>query len=618
MVDEPLRLSEVSEALRKALTEGQWPFLRHTALGVSVDGKRYYATGYPEAGPVRDTGRRRTMQQPPAFLQRVMGRVVIEELPYRPDRMAIPEPAETVWEPALTAQQPWVALESVSRELRRALEAARHPDGWSYASGIAPNGMACEARMHRNTVMIREEAPVGALRHSYIAEPEGAVWRGCLPDPVPVKLKTVSYGLQAALEAARWPHGRRSAIGIGRDGTEYVASLSGELVSIEEVFAFSTFGFPIPEPEGVVWKPTLTEREWVRRTEVSAGLHTALERGEPWFDKRYAAGVGPDGKKYRAEEWHDDLVFIDYLGVHSWGDCRTSGGQLRSCARIPLPEPAGVVWQAFYPDGQPTARPARGLGTLPQRGRAIWQGVQHSVRNLTARDRRVQPAAVSEALRQALAEGGWPSMRHAKGVGPDGRLYRASLDKDGVLIYAADPADRTPITVREPRGVSWRPVRPGENRYLLEDMSVGLRQALEEARWPYGRRIATGRGADGTEYEAEQIGSLVYIHELIRENPYTIAIAEPADAVWQPILTDEQCVRLAAVSAALRRALENSTMRSAHGKAPGGTNYSAYLWNGDCVFIAIPSWELGLRPGVLSIRHHPPIAEPPGVDWKPR
>jgi hypothetical protein len=321
--DRLLKIESVSEGLRKALEEGQWPGGRRRAKAIGPDGTEYYATS---------TARRDL--------------VLIEALPYRPHSIAIPEPAGVVWKPMLTEEKP-VKLEEVSESLRKALEGARWLDGHRYAVGIAPDGMPCRAFLRDDLVFIEEGWTVGWTDHR-ISEPEGVVWRRSLPDQEPVDLKEVGEGLRKALEEGRWPDGQCYAAGVGLDGTEYRASLRHDLVFMHEIIHCNSIDIPLPEPEGVVWKPILTENDWVKLDQVSEGLRRALEEGEWANGTRYAVGVGPDGMQYRAFVWHNDFVFIDFTDDPLFMRLRFHELKPYGRMRVPIPEPESVVWKPFF------------------------------------------------------------------------------------------------------------------------------------------------------------------------------------------------------------------------------------------------------------------------------
>src|SRR5262249_1376375 len=117
------------------------------------------------------------------------------------------------------------------------------------------------------------------------------------------------------------------------------------------------------EPEGVVWKPILTEKEWIRHDEVSEGLRTALEQGKWPSGHREARGVGADGMQYRAFVWHDDFVFIDFTDDPLCMRMRFHELKPFGRMRIPFQEPGGVVWMPYL-DPYPI---------LPSRRRVWWQ-----------------------------------------------------------------------------------------------------------------------------------------------------------------------------------------------------------------------------------------------------
>ena len=80
--------------------------------------------------------------------------------------------------------------------------------------------------------------------------------------------------------------------------------------------------------------------------------------------------------------------------------------------------------------------------------------------------------------------------------------------------------------------------RPPESAWLrYEEVSEGLRRALEAGRWPLGRGLAIGIGPDGAEYAAAACNGLVLIHECPLHGLAPIPIAEPDGVVWKPILT---------------------------------------------------------------------------------
>jgi hypothetical protein len=155
----------------------------------------------------------------------------------------------------------------------------------------------------------------------------------------------VSERLREALREARWPDGKRIALGLGQEGSEYHAYLNEPNVSIYQVVAATELHSAISEPAGVVWKAALREQDWVRLEEVSAALRNAMKEG----DRGLAVGVGPDGTEYRACAWHRRLVFIDVAG---WELTVVN----TPAFRVPLPEPPGVVWKPFV---DPHFRPRR-------------------------------------------------------------------------------------------------------------------------------------------------------------------------------------------------------------------------------------------------------------------
>jgi hypothetical protein len=98
-------------------------------------------------------------------------------------------------------------------------------------------------------------------------------------------------------------------------------------------------------------------------------------------------------------------------------------------------------------------------------------------------------------------------------------------------------------------------------RIKLAEVSAGLRTVLEKAlRSSYGEaRLASGVGPDGTEYDAYLHHSLVTILEVIAQTSESVTMPEPAGVVWQPVLAEQDWVRLAEVGEGLRQALEESS-----------------------------------------------------------
>lgn len=244
----------------------------------------------------------------------------------------------------MTREEP-LRFEQVSEGLRRALEEGREPNGRHQAAGVGRDGKLYQA-VGTNDLRIREWDPIAAVV-VWIPEPEGVIWKPILPRDKWLKLEEISAGLRRALEATRWPFGRDGAAGIGPEGTEYRAWMRYDdaslrrVVSIGEVIAGTALAIPHPEPEGIFWKPTFNEKEWVRLASVSDALRTALAESRSPSDLPSVTGVGPDGLKYRAHVWHEDLVFIDY-----WGMAATRWSRRQP----PLPEPEGVVWHSQLPE----------------------------------------------------------------------------------------------------------------------------------------------------------------------------------------------------------------------------------------------------------------------------
>jgi hypothetical protein len=237
-------------------------------------------------------------------------------------------------------------LEEASDGLREVLK------GRGRATGVGPNGTAYHAWVGPDGLIFVEQIPYGRFSIA-IPEPEGVVWKSDPAGPQSVRLEEVSGGLRRALEEARWPDGRRIADGMGADGKEYYAGLNDDRVVIYEIVYGVRFPIPIAEPEGVVWKPTLTEREWVKIGQVSEGLRKALEKGQ-WPDgRRLATGEAPDGTRYNAAVVRNDLIEIGLADIEVKDFMRFP---------VPLPEPEGVNWEPLLPSP-----------SLSSRRRAWWQ-----------------------------------------------------------------------------------------------------------------------------------------------------------------------------------------------------------------------------------------------------
>jgi uncharacterized protein YeaC (DUF1315 family) len=335
--EKPVKLDETSSGLRKALEEGRWPDGRRRAEGVGPDGTRYDAS----------------LNEGLVFIREHNEFALITCL--------IAEPDSVLWRPRRPDPKP-VKLQEVREGLRNALQQAQWPDGRWLAVGVGPDGMKYDAFRRDDLVVIEEEQPAGVMTPLRVSEPEDVVWRPLLPVQKPVLLDEVSGRLRKALEEGRWPDGRHLAWGVGPDGTEYDASLAWDhaslrrVVFIYEIIAGTPLGIPLPEPEGVTWRPPLTDKDLIKLEAVSEGLRTALEEGRsPDGKRRSAIGVGPDGMKYCASVVHDDLVFIDFADDRVFKGIAFVDNRPFARERIPIAEPAGVVWQPYF-DPVPPAR----------------------------------------------------------------------------------------------------------------------------------------------------------------------------------------------------------------------------------------------------------------------
>jgi hypothetical protein len=384
------------------------------------------------------------------------------------------------------------------------------------------------------------------------------VWEPISAAEKPHKLEAVSTGLRQALG------GRGGAEGVAPDGMIYRAELGHEGVFIKEVVPAGAPDHRIAEPAGVVWSPHFWYKS-VRLEEVSPGLRRALKAARPWSGggRRVNAVVGPGGPQYTA--WlHNDYVQIEQvIGATS--------------PPVSTPEPEGIVWKS------------EGVGI----------------------------EEVSEGLRKALEEGRDPNGRGtALGVGPDGRPYKARLHGGFVSIYIDYPGPvlvHTPIL--EPEGVVWRPLTSARSRIAkLTEVSEGLREALREARWPDGRRIAAGVGPEGSEYRAHLREQDVTIYQVVAGTELRSAIAEPAGVVWKPTLREKDWVQLEEVSEALRKALKEAERGAAVGVGPDGTEYRACVWHERLVYIGVENKELAAY-DTADCRI--PMPEPPGAAWTP-
>jgi uncharacterized protein YeaC (DUF1315 family) len=247
-------------------------------------------------------------------------------------------------------------LEEVSEGLRKALEEGEWPDGRRLAVGVGHYGLEYQVAV-RDDHVIQEPLfdPFSRVTMPAWHESEAIiVWTPLPPNRKPVKLKEVREGLRNALEKARWPQGRSLAVGTGSGGTNYYASLRDGFVLIYQKIAANAISIPLPEPEGVVWRPILTENGGHRLMAVSEGLRQALNVGNgPEHPGRYvryiAKGVGREGTEYRAHIWHDDRVVIDLAEDFVLTRCGFVEVGPDDRLSMRLPEPEGVVWYPLFP-----------------------------------------------------------------------------------------------------------------------------------------------------------------------------------------------------------------------------------------------------------------------------
>jgi hypothetical protein len=446
-----IKLAEVSSGLREALRDHQY------AIGVGPDVTIYTARGWP------------------------VGCVIIDRR-YATDRIEIPvpDPAGVVWKPTLPDQEP-LHLRQVSAGLRRALEQGKwygnKQSGDQYcARGVGPGGTQYSASTffeHEATPRasgrdrpkpFARPAPVFIERLPYRSrrvvhpEPRGVVWEPISRDERPSTLEEVSEELRRALEESRRWDGRRVAEGVGPGGMRCRAELRDGLVFIkEELPAGAQTDHRVAEPVGVVWRPRPRGWQYLKLEEISEGLRSVLEKAPQtsYGERHLASGVGPNGTEYDACLRHNLVTIGEVIAQTS--------------ESVTMPEPADVGWK-------------------PVLAEPDW----------------VRLDEVGEGLRKALEEArqpdGWGT---ALGVGPDGIPYQARLHGGFVSIWVDDPCARIRMNILEPAGVVWRPLISSPAPVTkLEEVSEGLREALQEARWPDGNRIAAGEGPDGRGYRA--------------------------------------------------------------------------------------------------------------------
>lgn len=204
---------------------------------------------------------------------------------------------------------------------------------------------------------------------------------------------------------------------------------------------------------------------------------------------------------------------------------------------------------------------------------------------------------LSAGLRTVLTECGWADgPRSAIGASPGSTASYATLHDGRVYLESVfDPLSensRVPLW-SEPDDTVWSPLLPNQKPLKLPAVSEELRTALGEARWPNGSCLVVGTAPDGTRYYASERDDLIYIYEQVAPNAIRIPLPEPEGVVWQPVLTVREPVRLAAVSAGLRKALADGKWPEgdrrfayyAKGGGPDGTQYRAHVWHGDVVVI---------------------------------
>jgi hypothetical protein len=225
-------------------------------------------------------------------------------------------------------------------------------------------------------------------------------------------------------------------------------------------------------------------------------------------------------------------------------------------------------------------------------------------------EKRLKLNEVSEGLRQALERGRCLNCRRAKGVGADGTKYDAAELYELVCIEEL-PYHPLRTHIPEPEGVVWKPVLGEVGSVRLEEISEGLRKALNEGRRPDGQRRAVGVGLDGMRYVVTLRDDSVYIWEDIAGVRISSPISEPEDVIWKPVLPNEHPITLDAVSEGLRKALTEARWpdgrRLAAGVGPDGMQYDASLHHGlvsICETLAYTSFGIA-------------IPEPEGVVWKP-
>jgi hypothetical protein len=192
--------------------------------------------------------------------------------------------------------------------------------------------------------------------------------------------------------------------------------------------------------------------------------------------------------------------------------------------------------------------------------------------------------------------------------------YNAVLRDGLVFIYENVQAGRFMSLISEPEDVVWKPLFPDQEPVQLTEVSEGLRKALQEARWPDGKRLAAGVGLDGREYHAHRGSGCVFIYEVIAGTQLNSPIAEPEGVVWTPTLRKQDWVKLREVSQGLRKAMKKGEGGVAVGVGPDGAEYRAAAWYRGLVFIDFAGVALKAD-GTPPLRI--PLPEPEGVVWKP-
>lgn len=269
---------------------------------------------------------------------------------------------------------------------------------------------------------------------------------------------------------------------------------------------FSVAGMAVPRYHQP--SPPATEPGHRGLEAVSAGRRAALAEAA-WPDgERRAVGVGASGLEYQATTRGSRAIIEPGLDP----SCRSRD--------LIWHEPEAIVWTPSLPDRRP----------LPLN-------------------------QVSGGLQRVLETARWPFGRClAVGARHDGTRYYACRSDGLVFIYQRPTPNAIRLPLPEPVGVDWKPAMMQQEWLPLDAVSEGLREALDigkglEHPGRCLRHVAGGMGRDGTEYRVHVWRNDFVLIELADDflltrygfvevgpderlsNP----LAEPEDAVWQPL-----------------------------------------------------------------------------------